>query len=143
MTLAMHPFMLLVLLGLGAPPSWPQESAREERQLLTVAAQVRKIEVDDAFDGTVPLRIRRLLSNPSESLATMKDRIATDLGRHAESAAAPRESQSPSIAGQVMDASGRRVPGVSVIALHDSGGVAARATTGSDGMYKIDALPDA
>jgi hypothetical protein len=41
----------------------------------------------------------------------------------------------------VTDASGQRVPGVSVIALRDSGGVAARATTGSDGMYNIDALP--
>jgi hypothetical protein len=77
--------------------------------------------------------------SPAEEFARKEPDLQTVAA--VERAASPREAQSPSIAGQVTDASGQRVPGVSVIALRDSGGVAARATTGSDGMYNIDALP--
>ena len=122
----------MFLLGIAAPHSPAQEFARKEGELSTIAAQARTIQVDDAFDGTGPPRIRRLLSYFRNALRD---------GMGAESAALP-VSQTPSIAGRVADSLGHGIPGVSVIALHEAGGVAGRATTGSGGMYSINALPD-
>jgi hypothetical protein len=49
-------------------------------------------------------------------------------------------AQSPSVAGKVIDTSGGLLPGVSITAVE--GGIAWRSTTGSDGIYQFDALPD-
>ena len=60
---------------------------------------------------------------------------------HAPIATAP--PQGGRISGQVSDAGGQLIPGVSVIAMPASGGTISRATTGADGRYQIDGLAPA
>src|SRR5688572_18519805 len=50
--------------------------------------------------------------------------------------------QAPSIAGQVADIIGDPVPGVSITAIPQTGGISRRATSGRDGAYQFEALPD-
>ncbi|HXG69125.1 MAG TPA: carboxypeptidase-like regulatory domain-containing protein [Gemmatimonadaceae bacterium] len=50
--------------------------------------------------------------------------------------------QAPSIAGHVADTIGQPVPGVSITATPQTGGSARRATSGRDGAYQFEALPD-
>jgi hypothetical protein len=49
--------------------------------------------------------------------------------------------ESASIMGQVTDASGQPLPGVSVTTIPEAGGLARRATSARDGTYRYDMLP--
>ncbi len=51
-------------------------------------------------------------------------------------------SQSASVAGVVSDGSGRVIPGVTVTTIPESGGVSRDTTSGSDGAYRLEGLPD-
>ena len=51
-------------------------------------------------------------------------------------------AQSASIAGVVRDGSGRVIPGVTVTTIPQSGGLVRHTTSGGDGSYRFDGLPD-
>ena len=51
-------------------------------------------------------------------------------------------AQSASIAGVVRDGIGGVIPGVSVTTIPQSGGLLRHTTSGSDGSYRFDELPD-
>src|SRR6478735_1733176 len=51
-------------------------------------------------------------------------------------------AQSGSLGGRVMDEAGQPLPGVSVTAITEAGGIARLATSGSDGAYQFGELPD-
>jgi carboxypeptidase family protein len=51
-------------------------------------------------------------------------------------------AQSGGISGHVVDSIGQPVPGVSVSAAPETGGTATRVTTGTDGTYRFETLPD-
>ena len=70
--------------------------------------------------------------------------VIVTIGLYVGGSAATKDVfQSPSIAGYVADSSGaHRFSGVSIMVLRESGGVAARATSASDGLYQFDELPD-
>ena len=51
-------------------------------------------------------------------------------------------AQSASIAGVVRDAIGQPIPGATVTAIPQSGGLIRQTTSGSDGSYRFDGLPD-
>jgi hypothetical protein len=50
--------------------------------------------------------------------------------------------QAPSITGRAIDQAGYPIPGASVTAMLESGGVSKRAPTGTDGVFRFDGLPD-
>ena len=51
-------------------------------------------------------------------------------------------AQSASIAGVVRDGNGGVIPGVNVTTIPQSGGLVRHTTSGSDGSYRFDGLPD-
>ena len=50
--------------------------------------------------------------------------------------------QTASIGGHVADPTGQPLPGVSVMTIAETGGISSRATSGRDGAYHFDTLPD-